>query len=625
MNLSRVFCCLFIISTLFFFSSVSVQADTFTVTNIVDDVNTVNTLRWAVAAANTAGGTTTHTINFNIDSPVTIFSLDTPLLVTAKMSLVGEGVNKTIIDGKNASNYLTQCFRVSGSLNCRNLTIQNGYSPPAAGELDGGAVKLTGNSARVSLQGCRVRNCDSIKNGGAFFVDYGATLSLSGCDIFGNTAGIMGGAIYNQGAVNIHDCTFSDNSVIHNQVTGADGHAGGAIYNFSHNATIDISFSTFEENFSAVMGDSVGGAIYNANANSNALNIRYSTFKNNYSVNGGAIYNRGWCNIDKSTFSGNLASVDHIHNPTGTETANGGALFLGRYGHVIALNTTFSGNQAKSRGGAIYDGALSGAEINLSFVTITANQAGDGGGIKQQHAEISCINTLIAGNLDTSSGPFPILKPDFSGTMTSAGYNIVGVSPTIVGDTTGNRTGTLAAPLDPRLGPLQQDNGEPTHTHALLLDSPAIDGGCSVDLFGNMITVDQREYARPLRGQNNLPTANDIGAYETNLINCYIATVAVYTVGSSVELFSESNVGRALDEIASKPGSYPSGTYVLKCREGYADHDLHVDMPGYNFILSGGYSCDRSERLGNSYIRVLGLPLTISSGTIVVDGIIIQG
>ena len=623
MFMNRALCSLFIVFILFFCGGIFVEAATFEVIKTADD-GSPNSLRWAIAAANTAGGTTTHTIKFNVDSPVTTFRLDTPLTVTAKMSLVGEGVNKTIIDGTNASLHITQCFRVSGSLNCRNLTIQNGYSPPAAGELDGGAIKLAGSNARVSLLGCRVQGCDSTKYGGAFFVDNGASLSLTGCDIFGNAAGIMGGAIYNQGTVNIHDCTFSDNSVNHNPATGADGHAGGAIYNFSFNTTIDISFSTFEGNFSAVMGDSAGGAIYNANTSSNALDISYSTFKDNYSVNGGAIYNRGWCNIDKSTFSNNRASVDHIHNPTGTETANGGALFLGRSGHVIALNTTFSGNQAKSRGGAIYDGALSGAEIDLSFVTITANQASDGGGIKQQNAEISCINTLIAGNLDTSSGPFPILKPDFSGIMTSAGHNIVGVSPTIVGNTTGNRTGTLAAPLDPRLGPLQ-DNGEPTHTHALLIDSPAIDGGCSVDLFGNLITVDQLEHHRPLRGQSNLPSANDIGAYETARINCSVATVAVYAYGSDTRLFSKDNIDRALDEISNNPALYPGGTYVLKCREGYADHNnLHVDMPDYTFVLSGGYSCDRSERLGTSYVRVINLPLTISAGTIEIDGIVLQ-
>jgi len=60
--------------------------------------------------------------------------------------------------------------------------------------------------------------------------------------------------------------------------------------------------------------------------------------------------------------------------------------------------------------------------------------------------------------------------------------------------TNGNLIGTSATPLDPKLGPLQ-DNGGLTMTHALLEDSPAIDAGntaLAVDASNNPLMTDQR-------------------------------------------------------------------------------------------------------------------------------------
>ena len=100
--------------------------------------------------------------------------------------------------------------------------------------------------------------------------------------------------------------------------------------------------------------------------------------------------------------------------------------------------------------------------------------------------------------------------------MQSGGYNLVGVS--IDGDGFGanDLTGTVDAPLDARLGPLQ-DNGGLTFTMALLPGSPAIDQGVSQGL-----STDQRGMPRTA-DQPNITNASggdgtDIGAFELPVI-----------------------------------------------------------------------------------------------------------
>jgi len=58
-------------------------------------------------------------------------------------------------------------------------------------------------------------------------------------------------------------------------------------------------------------------------------------------------------------------------------------------------------------------------------------------------------------------------------------YNLIGDGTGMTGlsnGVNGNLVGSADAPIDPLLGPLQ-DNGGPTQTHALLAGSPAIDAG----------------------------------------------------------------------------------------------------------------------------------------------------
>jgi CSLREA domain-containing protein len=149
-----------------------------------------------------------------------------------------------------------------------------------------------------------------------------------------------------------------------------------------------------------------------------------------------------------------------------------------------------------------------GSTLTLTGSTVSGNTAGvEGGGIYTNNdGTLELANTLIASNSAPSS-------PDCRGLLMSLGYNLVGNNsgcdfPAASGDL----IGTAASPINPLLGPLQ-DNGGATFTQALLPGSPAIDAG-NPAAPGSSDTAcpatDQRGVARPQGA------ACDIGAFEVD-------------------------------------------------------------------------------------------------------------
>jgi len=138
----------------------------------------------------------------------------------------------------------------------------------------------------------------------------------------------------------------------------------------------------------------------------------------------------------------------------------------------MVSNSTLSGNT----GGGIQSGGIS--PVTLTNVTLTANRSGIGGGLAVFTArKLVLHNTLIAGNFHGATGTTPndvlgMLDPSGDNNLIGDGTNMSG----LVNGVNGNQVGTHANPIDPMLGPLQ-DNGGPTLTHALLSGSPAIDAG----------------------------------------------------------------------------------------------------------------------------------------------------
>ena len=168
-------------------------------------------------------------------------------------------------------------------------------------------------------------------------------------------------------------------------------------------------------------------------------------------------------------------------------------------GTTTLTDCTVSGNSASSHGGGLY---TNGGATTLTNCTVSGNTAGNNGGGLANYGSVTLGNTIVAGNTASTSGP------DAYGTFTSQGNNLIGETDGSSGWVSSDLTGTIAAPLDPMLGPLA-NNGGPTQTMALLPDSPAIGAG-NVALIPSGVTTDQRGtgYSRTVNG------TVDIGAFE---------------------------------------------------------------------------------------------------------------
>ncbi|MCH8066289.1 MAG: hypothetical protein IIC90_10780 [Chloroflexi bacterium] len=335
-----------------------------------------------------------------------------------------------------------------------------------------------------------------------------------------------------------------------------------------------------------------GGGIRNL-AN---LTLVDSTIRDNAAFNGGG-------GVFQSGATALIASVTISNNAART---TGGAIGSSS-STLTVLNSTISGNTAGTTGGAIYQEGAS-PDVNLINATITGNIAdadnngsGAGGGVALSSGTSTVRNTIIAGNSSLNGA-----GPNCSGTWTSAGYNLVGHDEGCTfAATSGDQVGTLAAPIDPLLGPLT-DNGGTTLTHAIHGASPAVDaanpatpgsGGDACE------ALDQRGVARPIDGDLDTNAFCDIGAYEApeapacSGVLCLILDmdvglfVTVDALGLSNAPCNASGVMHlALDAVGDSNGA-PNGkedqAFTIDFVSGWVT--CPGPMSGGSSIPSGGY------------------------------------
>jgi hypothetical protein len=285
------------------------------------------------------------------------------------------------------------------------------------------------------------------------------------------------------------------------------GH-GGAIWNWGSltydGGVIDLNTASY-----------FGGGIYNKDQTftpSSAI-INNVEITRNTSDSGGGIMN------DNSNIVINNSLI-YYNAATQSEGASGGGIFSTGTGTVTLENDTITNNRANAGGGGIFH---SQNALDLNNVTITENFADYdsnsgayhvAGGILTIDGVMNVNNTIIAANTIgfIPGGDLSDCYNDGSA-IGNKDYNIQGVKSSGANacDLNGPHSiqGSVGTPVDPRLGPLQ-NNGGLTQTHALLGSSPAIDAGNP----GDCPAADQRGVARPVDGDLDSVAACDIGAFE---------------------------------------------------------------------------------------------------------------
>jgi hypothetical protein len=213
-----------------------------------------------------------------------------------------------------------------------------------------------------------------------------------------------------------------------------------------------------------------GGAIYNQ---SNLTLSGSSLFANDSSKGGGGVYNLGEAEIVGCTLWRNSASL------------SGGSALHNQSGTLSLFNSTLSGNQAGP--GNLYTVFNGGGLIRISYSTVTAAEGGAaalGGGSNLDSYRYDVISSIIANNPPGDCAP--------------------GISVNVYGNSLDSDGSCNGFPYtgDPLLFSLA-DNGGGTWTHALPIDSPALNAAA-----GECPITDQRGISRP---QGN---ACDLGAYE---------------------------------------------------------------------------------------------------------------
>ena len=239
------------------------------------------------------------------------------ITINKDLNIIGQSQTGTIIDAQNKA----QIFNIGSGVNVilENLIIQNGNSGI------GGAISNNGN---LNITNCTIQNNTGSIYGGGIYNGYGKNLYVNSCNFINNTAiSENGGAIDNDGILIVTNSNFISNKATtsNNQISPWNGN-GGAILNWY-------------------------------GASSTVIN---NNFTNNTANDGGAISSFGTLNVTSSNFTNNKANY-------------GGAISNGDYydsGSTLITTGSIFDNNTAQYGGAIfnYGGDVSNRIINFNSI-----------------------------------------------------------------------------------------------------------------------------------------------------------------------------------------------------------------------------------------------------------------
>ncbi len=277
---------------------------------------------------------------------------------------------------------------------------------------------------------------------------------------------------------------------------------------------------------------------------------------------GGALFNQGGTvAIANSTVAGNTAQGG---DATGTNAGTGSGFGGGLYnlnGTVLLTNVTIAGNTVAS--GAISSGALAGQaaggavyNVSIDLGPITATQ----------DTSITTANSIFTGSV----GGEDVRNVKYNGTATinATGPNIASVA---VVNTGGTVSGTAFTVANPNLGGLA-NNGGSTQTMAPNTGSPAIDAGSNAAAAA--LTTDQR-------GPGFVRVSNgtvDIGAVEVQR--------QVLAVGGSLDARAVVSIPNAAGTYGT-PATLPAPFGALGVNVRVATGDVNGDGTPDTILITG--------------------------------------
>lgn len=432
------------------------------------------------------------------------------------------GNNNTI--SPNGTGYSLFDIQANTSLNLRDAIISN-----ASSNENGGAIK--NNSGTLNIINSTFSNNTANGNvyGGAIDVQSGSVLNISGQTTFsgntvtdgsggaihnlgnaviagtdstnlvtfdGNKAKWNGGAIFNEGTLNISNALFNQNGF----VDGSTTTKGGAIRNESTNnhASLTLSNTTFSSNSAEN-----GGAIFNDSGSTLTINPNVAFNSNRAADNGGGIYNQGTAIIDGASFNSN------------SSTQRGGAIYT--TGNLTVRNSSFTGNTStvanpswQYGGGAIQQDSGSLTIDHSNFDRNITNSRG--GAIHLLRNNVTISNSTFTENKAGSGegGAIALTSSDAAATITNSSLtdNSAGLGGAIFNE--GNLT-IVADGTDSQIsGNTSTRNGGAIYNRAATLNLQTQNGG-SITFSGNNAAAGSDVYLDTATGPTRHSTLNILG------------------------------------------------------------------------------------------------------------------
>ena len=439
------------------------------------------------------------------------------LRVDRHLRLIGTaGAATTIVDGLQNGSVLF--VDADSKIDVEGMTFRNGFA-----NAHGGGI-FVDQGAELVLDACVVRdnttNSISVLGGsrgfgGGIWVGPNATLVASATEIANNRVmadeyiydaiNAYGGGIAGwASSITLVECLVEENRADVLGFRGEPLHAKGAgIWAFESQLT--VIDSTVQNNSAgaddfdvALFAAAFGGGLYLEDSETYLLR---STVADNsvigigvsgWAEGGGLYVTGGELRVGQCTISGSSSRANETH---------AGGLQLEAGAGVEITNSTISTNTSDGDGGGLR--VLGGTTtVLLDACTIALNSADRGGGVFHGGGDVAIGNSLLGDN-SAANGTH-----ECSGTLRSLAYNLIedDTGCSLTGDPTGVITG-----VDPMLGALE-DNGGQTHTHALLVGSPALESA-------NPDTTkhpgrDQRGGLRPVDSDCDSVAIADLGAIE---------------------------------------------------------------------------------------------------------------